>query len=79
MVFPEKYRKDLLGTEVRNIIQETAEGIAEQYAISMEAIGCDKDHIHLLCGSPSDFPIHNHWLCLPSVYANVIEGIALKR
>jgi len=40
-----------LDSEVTNIIQETAEGIAERYPIEMEAIGCDKDHIHLLCGA----------------------------
>ena len=51
IVFPVKYRKTLLDSEVTNIIQETAEGIAERYPIEMEAIGCDKDHIHLLCGA----------------------------
>ena len=33
------------------IITETAEGITERYAIEMEAIGIDKDHIHLLCSA----------------------------
>ena len=51
IVFPVKYRKALLDPEVAIIIQETAEGIAERHSIEMEAIGCDKDHIHLLCGS----------------------------
>jgi putative transposase len=51
IVFPVKYRKALLDTEVTNIIQETAIGIAERYSIEMEAIGCDKDHIHVLCGA----------------------------
>ena len=27
------------------------EGISQRYAIEMEAIGCDKDHIQLLCGA----------------------------
>ncbi len=40
-----------LDSEVTNIIQETAEVITERYSIEMEAIGCDKDHIHLLCGA----------------------------
>jgi len=30
---------------------ETAEAITERYAIEMEAIGTDKDHIHLLCSA----------------------------
>jgi putative transposase len=53
IVFPVKYRKALLDSdsEVTNIIQETAVGIAERYSIEMEAIGCDKDHIHVLCGA----------------------------
>ena len=51
IVFPVKYRKALLDSEVTNIIQETAVWIAERYSIEMEAIGCDKDHIHLLCGA----------------------------
>ena len=48
---PVKYRKALLDSEVSNIIQETSEEIAERYPIEMEAIGYDKDHIHLLCGA----------------------------
>jgi putative transposase len=51
IVFPVKYRKALLDAEITNIVQETAQGIADRYPIEMEAIGCDKDHIHLLCGA----------------------------
>ena len=51
IVFPVKYRKALLDFEVQEIIKQTALGISERYAIEMEAIGCDKDHIHLLCGA----------------------------
>ena len=51
MVFSVKYRKALLDSDVKEIIQNTSKGIAERYAIIMEAIGCDKDHIHLLCGA----------------------------
>ena len=46
-----RYRKVLLDEEVKKIIIETATGIDERHAIEMEAIGCDKDHIHLLCSS----------------------------
>jgi len=51
IVFPVKYRKALLDNEVTKIITETAEGITERYAIEMEAIGIDKDHIHLPCSA----------------------------
>ena len=51
IVFPVKYRKALIDEEVTDIITETASGIIERYAIEMEALGCDRDHIHLLCGA----------------------------
>ena len=51
IVFPVKYRKALLDFSVTQIIMETAEGISERYSIEMEGIGCDKDHIHLLCSA----------------------------
>jgi putative transposase len=33
------------------MIQETAAEIAERFPIEMEAIGTDKNHIHLLCSA----------------------------
>ena len=51
IVFPVKDRKSLLNDEVTQIIEETAKSIEERYAIEMEAIGTDKNHIHLLCGA----------------------------
>ncbi len=51
IVFPVKYRKALLDKEVVEIIRETAIGIQERYAIEMEAMGMDRDHIHILCGA----------------------------
>ena len=48
LVFPVKYRKALLDKLVIKIIEETAEGIQERYAIEMEALGMDKNHIYLL-------------------------------
>jgi putative transposase len=51
IVFPVKYRKALLDKEVVRIIKETVIGIQERYAIEIEAMGMDKDHIHILCGA----------------------------
>jgi putative transposase len=48
LVFPVKYRKALLDEMVVKIIEETAEGIQQRYAIEMEALGMDKNYIHLL-------------------------------
>jgi putative transposase len=50
-VFPVKYRKALLDESVTAIIQETAAEIAERFPIEMEAIGMDKNHLHLLCSA----------------------------
>jgi len=47
-VFPVKYRKALLDDEVTAMIRETAVEIAERFPIELEAIGTDKNHIHLL-------------------------------
>lgn len=51
IVFPVKYRKALLDGDVVEIVRETAIGIQERYEIEIEAMGMDKDHIHILCGA----------------------------
>lgn len=51
MVFPVKCRKALLDEAVTTMSQETAAEIAERFPIEMEAIGTDKNHIHLLCSA----------------------------
>ena len=61
IVSPVKYRKALIDEQEAEIIKETASGIAERNAIEVEAIGCDKDHIHFLCGAhPKIAPGPNH-------------------
>ena len=51
VVFPVKYRRALLDEAVVKIIVETAVEISERYDIEFEQIGCDRDHIHLLCSA----------------------------
>ncbi len=51
VVFPVNYRKALLDEEVTAIIQETAAEFAARFPIEMEAIGTDKNPIHLLCSA----------------------------
>ncbi|MDR2244173.1 MAG: IS200/IS605 family transposase, partial [Burkholderiales bacterium] len=51
VVFPVKYRKVLLDEEVVRIITETARAICERYDMAFEQIGCDGDHIHVLCSA----------------------------
>jgi putative transposase len=49
LVFPVKYRKALLSKEIEVAIVEISEEISGRYEIDFEQIGCDGDHIHILC------------------------------
>ena len=49
IVFPVKYRKALLDEKIKLAIVEIAKEITERYFIVFDQIGCDEDHIHLLC------------------------------
>ena len=48
---PVKYRKALIDERVERVTLETARGIEDRYVIEIEALGMDKDHVHLLCGA----------------------------
>lgn len=52
IVFPVKYRKALLDSQITQTIIDVASGISERYDIDFEKIGSDGDHIHLLCSFP---------------------------
>ena len=49
LVFPVKYRKSLFSDEVIQHIKEISVEISERYEITFERLGCDQDHIHVLC------------------------------
>ena len=49
IVFPVKYRKVLLEPRVEESIVETSKAISERYEIEFEQLGCDLNHIHILC------------------------------
>ena len=49
IVFPVKYRKALLSEEITKEIKRLTQELEERYEFEMEQIGCDLDHIHLLC------------------------------
>ena len=49
IVFPVKYRKALLAPHITKAIREIAQLITERYDIWFEQLGCDDDHIHILC------------------------------
>jgi len=44
-----KYRKALLDERVKRTIQETLKGFRERYAVEVQQIGFNKDHVHILC------------------------------
>jgi putative transposase len=48
IVFPVKYRKALLTHGIEETIKEISKSLEERYALEMESVGCDGDHIHLL-------------------------------
>jgi len=51
IVFPVKYRKALIDSGITKTIKETIKEIEERYSIEIEQLGCDSDHIHILCGA----------------------------
>ena len=51
VVFPVKYRKALLTEEIQKSLVEIAKGIEERYGVEIERMGCDENHIPLLCGA----------------------------
>ena len=49
IVFPVKYRKALLREPIVQKIKEIAYEISDRYQVNIEELGCDLNHIHLLC------------------------------
>ena len=49
IVFPIKYRKALLNESIVKKTKEIAVQISERYDLEIEELGCDINHIHLLC------------------------------
>ena len=49
IVFPVKYRKALLNSEITIFVKELAKEIGDRYEIEFEQLGCDENHIHVLC------------------------------
>jgi len=44
-----KYRKSLFNNKTEGILLETVKEIKERYAIEIQTIGFDKNHVHILC------------------------------
>jgi putative transposase len=48
MVFVLKYRKELISELVFNELKDILEGISERYYLCFQAVGTDKNHLHIL-------------------------------
>ena len=71
IVFPVKYRKALLNNAITKQIKDIAIEIGERYEIRYEQIGCDGDHIHLLCGT--------HPKYAPGAIVRIFKSITAKQ
>jgi putative transposase len=49
LVFPVKYRKSLLRNDVEKSLYEISKEIEERFEITIENIGADINHVHILC------------------------------
>ena len=70
IVFPVKYRRGLLDDAVVKIIMMTAKAIEDRYDIEFEQIGCDKDHVHILCTA--------HPKIAPGQIVRVLKSITVR-
>ena len=60
VVFPLKYRKALLSDPIVATLKQITKELEERFQFEIERLGCDLDHIHILCSlhpkyGPSQF------------------------
>ena len=48
MVFVLKYRKCLIDSKIFDHIIQILSGISERYYLNFQAVGCERDHLHIL-------------------------------
>ena len=64
MVFVVKYRKSLISSEVFEFIKEICKGIEERYFLFFDAIGHEKNHVHIVVeGAPRYSPSRIMQIC----------------
>jgi putative transposase len=71
LVLPVKYRKALLNEAITKSIKNIALGIQERYQVVYEQLGCDLDHIHILCGAHPKYG--------PGALVRVFKSITAKQ
>ena len=57
LVFPVKYRKALIRTDIERSLYEISAGIVERYDMEIEKLGADEDHVHLLTSFPPKYSL----------------------
>ncbi len=72
VVFPVKYRKALLRDDIGNYIKEISKEIQIRYDLEMEQVGCDNDHIHILCSFHPKYSIGDFVRLFKSITAKEI-------
>ncbi len=70
LVFPVKYRRKAISTEVTNTIRQVCLGIAQRYEVHFVEIGLDEDYVHFL--------IQTVPLLSPSEIVRIIKSITAR-
>jgi putative transposase len=52
LVWIPKYRKEILGGEIREYLKEVFEQIAQEYEFEIDTIEIMEDHVHIFVGAP---------------------------
>jgi putative transposase len=52
LVWIPKYRKKILGGEIREYLKAVFEQIAQEYEFEIDTIGIMEDHVHIFVGAP---------------------------
>ena len=57
LVFPAKYRRSVFDEQVDEVLKEVCVGIEQRYEVKFLEIGTDKDHVHFLVQSVSNYNV----------------------
>ena len=64
MVFVMKYRKKLITDDIFEFMKIVCDGISQRYYLHFDAIGTDRDHIHIVVeGAPKYSPSRIMQIC----------------
>ena len=72
LVFPAKYRRQVLTRDVEETLKQVCIGISQRYEIVFLEIGSDKDHVHFLILSVPNISIARIVTVLKSITAREI-------